>query len=629
MESPDSPLATPPLPSTRGRGREGGLHHYGNSMDDVGGAYNHPPLRRHPPPPPPPGMGPPQKLTFHNTRVQEMAMAHSSQKERSLSSLARRRGGFGGPERQGFDDFEGGAVEPPSSRDPRLNRKPTLQPPAPVAASVPKKPDIHSLLHQILSEHSYAKGKREEEEEELEKEGEGEGGGKEKMNNGLMSRRTTRNQTSCYLSVIDRTCRGVRTQLLKRQRSANDSRRSSRAKVAKNERKADTQAVVSKDKAILCSKHSDTVNLFCTTCRELVCQKCVTEGASHYNHVHYVLTAPGVGEEEKPKSEAVEDVARIASEPEPKGKAGTEDSAKAVLSESEGKVESKDEPIEEPKAEEMKGRMDGIDDEEADDEATDDATEGATDGTSKDEVEDASSAEAFPVVSLAGFELDLDTEPSSSEDEAMTDDEEESYIISLPSNLRHSESKISLPPVNFEPPPLAEDPLGCYKRILESKLSVESDEEEWAITNLGSRKIRLSKIEMARNGGGIGSYANQVLSKRLALYASNSSPSSRADSTESSPRRTRSSTTPVSEGEGDMETRFYSSLESSLEGGFPPSFSPSSQEPRPSQGAGRRDCPLRKRRRGRTGLPSPSSQRTIRKAKKLEEMMKVSKNCRQ
>lgn len=176
IDSPESPMMSTPPPPVRGRGG-GGSPHF-NPVGPPPPEENHlHPQRRHPP------MAP-QKF-IHGARIHDRPQSPRTEGASSLhqnrinsrkDSLTR-RGNFFSPlssrrgntkeEKHGLDsaDKTESSLEL-TNRDPRLHRKPnhTATTPVSSASSVmvqpqiqKRKQDIHLVLHQIVSEHSYSK----------------------------------------------------------------------------------------------------------------------------------------------------------------------------------------------------------------------------------------------------------------------------------------------------------------------------------------------------------------------------------------------------------------------------------------------------------------------------------------
>lgn len=273
----------------------------------------HPPLqRRH-------LLGSPagtQKFTFHNTRVQDLAQAPPSRLEaRSLlpaqmKEAPSRRGGYVPSSPASWSSEEGPRMETSETdslhsqeqRDPRLKRKPPPQMPVPtqVATATKRKQDIHLIVHQILSEHSYCKGGGDEIEPQLE------------IKSGGKSASSSSSVSSSFLSVVGR-----------RFPSRSRLQRSARKKVRSATSKPEVQAVTSealngedpvKDKLKLdkpsgaqsrvlpapplpirsCLSHPEELSrLCCVSCHKLICRKCVGKGRAHHGHDYGLLQWDG------------------------------------------------------------------------------------------------------------------------------------------------------------------------------------------------------------------------------------------------------------------------------------------------------------------------------------------------
>jgi len=217
----------------------------------------------------------------------------------------------------------------------------------------------------------------------------------------------------------------------------------------------------------------------------------------------------------------------------------------------------------------------------------------------------------LPDVSIEDLVLDLDTEPSSSEDETTISEdgeesvsEQKSYVISLPSRLSHgdprqhqqdrsshSDKLHSLESGGRSPqervrdevsavPSLMTECTVALKNILESKQPSASLEKEggpqWSITKFDQKKNVIYISSVCKSGQVFGSINGQVIPKKLALYASHSSPSgsSRTNSSEPSPLASRESIARGSIGDtavsdangGDLDSLSLSSLEPSVKG---------------------------------------------------------------
>ena len=321
-DTPNSPMRqqqqqqdTPPL-AARGRGGGGGggvPRHYMGPPED--GLFHPPPQRRsllgHP--------GAPQKFTFHNTRVQDMAKSPPTRHEvRTLlpgpmkEAISSRRGGYIPPGPVGWGGEEGGqrmetnSLETDTShsneqRDPRLKRKqqqqqqqppqaplPPQAPQVTIATATKRKQDIHLIVHQILSEHSYCKGGGSENEPELEK----------------VKSEQTASTGSSFLSVNRGGVPSVSRLLLSARRRSRSSR--SKPSVAVNGKGpavedrsnvklsvADCQVdpsspVLSNQRP--CSSHLEEMSRFyCVNCRQWICGKCVEKGGAHRGHDYGTL----------------------------------------------------------------------------------------------------------------------------------------------------------------------------------------------------------------------------------------------------------------------------------------------------------------------------------------------------
>lgn len=586
MDSPDSPLrqqGTSP-PPTKGRG--GGTRHYMSPAED---AHFHPSQRR--PLLVPPGPVPPKKFIFHNTRVQDMAPPPAPRLETKsllptpIKELAR-RGGYmpTSPVSRSSDEgdlkiesSEADSQEQQASRDPRLKRKLPSQTPEVVAPK--RKPDLHLVVHQILSEHSYCKGGGIVNEPQLELQE-------------IPSSAKVRG--SSFLSVI-----GNRVWSRVRYRS-----------VIRKELKTKLNTALNRPVFKSCSKHFEQLRMYCVTCAESICKKCAAESSIHHGHDYGVLKRAWDGGREallvKLESQTKPMVSDKKSSSEVPLSTQPEDKLKLAPSPPEAKPEPTKEVIESPKEVETPMELTAVEPK---------AEEGEVDEDSA--IDD-------------DFYLDIDSDGFSSSDEVMPSPaegitvephrkREQSYIISLPTCLSPSRAK-----------PLTDATMGSGASHIVAKLPTDTTigsgtsctdtatgavgsgtgghtvaklltdalpstasgtshdsipavpaevtEEEalnratdsnapkdgptqWSITNFDPRKnlIRLSKVDL-QSRMGQDSYIGQMISNRLALYASNSSPSgsSVAESSEFS----RSEDSLMSWGEGDLESLSLSSFDS-------------------------------------------------------------------
>ena len=302
-DTPNSPMRqqqqqdTPPL-ATRGRGGGGGgvPRHYMGPPED--GLFHPPPQRRsllgHP--------GAPQKFTFHNMWVQDMAKSPPTRYEvRTLlpgpmkEAISSRRGGYIPPGPVGWGGEEGGqrmetnSLETDTShsseqRDRRLKRKQQQPPQAPqvtIATASKRK-------RQILSEHSYCKGGGSENEPELEK----------------VKSKQAASTASSFLSVTRGGLPSVSRLLLSARRRARSSRSKpsaavngkgpavenrSNVKLSVADCQVDPSSPVLSDQRP-CSSHLEEMSRFyCVNCRQWICGKCVEKGGAHRGHDYGTL----------------------------------------------------------------------------------------------------------------------------------------------------------------------------------------------------------------------------------------------------------------------------------------------------------------------------------------------------
>lgn len=447
--------------------------------------------------------------------------------------------------------------EPDSaSRDPRLKRKPVTPT---TAARVPKrKQDVHLLVHQILSEHSYCKGKGENEPQE-------ESRRQLRARKGVVT-------VSSFLSHVGRRDRVRRHPLTvksvhsvkkrdpKPEPVKECSARKDNLKVELSVTELEVIAASLQNKPFpQCSKHFEELKLYCVTCGEFVCKKCATEGHQGHDYGKLKMT-----DGEKSLPQKVDPVQPKMCSTKPESELDHEGSP-LVLN---GSVEPRskvDEALTEVKEDQVSGlpRSEAKEEPELVKEA-------------KEDVEEKESG-----IELHGFELDLDDDDFSSSDEmGCSGQEDQSYIISLPSNFSHVESRPGKPVLGVSalekgrrPSSVAmEGPggLASFRKQAHQIITRGGPSSQWSITNYDPNKnlIRFSKVDVSRTGGQLSSEAfnGQLVPNRLALYASNSSPSgsSLTDmSCDVSPRLSRGGKdTPESGGEWDMETRSLSSLDS-------------------------------------------------------------------
>lgn len=525
MDSPEK-QPTPPLP-VRGGGR--GHPPSRHALEDGGGHFPHGQRRT---------LLPTQKLTFHNTRPHDMAQQHGHTHRIADRGCPRppghRRGGFlsasptgWSDDRRRIDQVEFDSLSDQANRDPRLQRKVSQSSMSMQASLVKRKPNIDLQVHQILSEHCYCRGRSEGDPalDEL----------FEKILSHAESRTMDTNKTilpSTFLSYVERRDTVPVSSLKTRTRLAKKAVIPDKVKPPE----LPVDEIPDHSKLIgSCSSHQMQLNFFCKTCRELICEKCA--GDSHLNHDHYVLNKVLGG----PKSSA--SLKAIAVE------------LKALASELQGGTEVKSDDSKEIKSEES--------------ELMETMEEKVRGKVEEDEDEDST------VISLAGFELDLDTEPSSSEDEGMEDEgAANSYIISLPSRWSYSEGTYSVAGASSQVFGPSSEPCRenyfSLKKSLAAKLPGEMQLPQWSITNFDPTKnlMRFSKVDLVRGSGPFHGVLNgQVVPKKLALFASNSSPSG-SGRTESPPRRDWDSAEGThwrSDREGDLES-CSSSVETFVEG---------------------------------------------------------------
>lgn len=556
MDSPDSPLAPPPPlpPGPMRGGRAGGGGRGGHPrhvpMDDsvVGGGGHFPPphnQRRTLLP------AATQKFTFHHTRVQEIAQQQARAAERGahLRKEAQARRGFssstlmGDPHRSEVEP-EGGSSGEQTSRDPRLHRKASHSSPssAPTTTTTPapstpgprpKQPDIHLLVHQILSEHSYFRAKTgtsPDLEELRQKRRLAATTGrtivpsthlsyvKDKVPTSLLRTKSTKQQGHKPEPSLSMERNVVLVEMSPASSGSGSGSGGSKADLSPTSAEGKVEGASLSDststlpKAVgTCSVHSETLTHFCKSCNELICLSC-TNSDRHSGHQHFVL------------SKLLDTNVRV----NLKNLKAVEVKAASLGSVPPSKM---DPPSSSPPKAEDRMAEEGTEE------------EGEMEGVSQQSEDEDSD------VSLLGFELDLDTEPSSSEDEGPADDNDPtSYVISLP-KLCHWDPRSLL---HLQATTGAkrgeegeeEDEDGLERKTLPLEYPyplpvMEAPDSEWSITNFDPTKnlMRFSKVDLSRGSGPFHGYMNgQFGPKKLALFASNSSPSgsNRAESGEPS-----------------------------------------------------------------------------------------------
>ena len=490
---------------------------------------------------------------------------------------------------------EGSSLSDQANRDPRLQRKVTqASAPAPAQApAVKRKPDVHLMVHQILSEHSYCRGRSEGDPDMREEEEEGSREAKTMPSEDLPGKDII--LPSSFLSYVDHKV-PVPTSALKSSKTRSgkkkgaglvktDSQQEEVNAKEEDESKSEETSVKAKGEKVeesglstplnfigSCSKHQQQLSMFCKTNGELICGQCAA-GDGHLNHEHYVLSE--VTDLKKAINSLVANVALSFTE------------NKSDMAKVEASVESPSQRTEFlPERTEL--------------------TQKKTRQEKEEEVEGMDYS-----ISLKGFELDLDTEPSSSEDEEMEaqemaapSKEDSSYIISYPSKLSHGESKSCLSgkrsrgkaAATNQPSPDA-TPVTEATPLTEAVPSA-TQLPQWSITNFNIRKnlMKFSKVDLRRGSGPFQGIMNgQGIPKKLALFASNSSPSgsNKSDSSEPSPPKRRwgsTESTPVdSDREGELDSRSPSVEQEQL------SLAAPAEED--GEGEGRGKFCLRKRRK--------------------------------
>lgn len=691
MDTQDGSMRQPqqdaPPPATRGRGGRGGgggvPRHYMGLPED--GLF-HPlpqqgPQRRtlleHP--------VPPQKFTFHNTRVQDMAQPRHDMRSHLHSpmkdAMSSRRGGYipsspvgwGGEE--GVQRMETSSLETDAShsleqRDPRLKRKqqPPQVPPHPPQApqvtmattTTKRKQDIHLIVHQILSEHSYCKGGGSENEPELEK---------------VRCEQAIKSTASCFLSInrggipsVSKLLSSARRRWRPRSKPVGKSVNGKGVVDDKSKMKSFSVADAQVDPLSpvlsvhrFCSSHLEEMSKFyCMSCGEWICRKCVESSGSHHGHNYGTLQlgrgknslfmkmepqpdniprSHHAGVQEAKVAESSGDIKEVSQKPKIKLGGTYEEKldAKEFCPES---VRLHAEPfvgVKRPhSALEVSSEPAKFVPPEASKTGPPEFFKQSTPLHTK-EVEEEEAEDDF--VAMGNFDLDIDSDGFSSSDEVIDhspaeaiavksqedcQQSEPSYIISLPTTRSHASAK-PLPdsPVaektsdasygvstrasaQHSSVPAADESEVPGDTISEPRLDngadggstsaanadeVDSDDavpvmveaaeslrrlgsssknsanqavakggptSQWSITNFDPRKnlIRISKVDLHPTGVSQEAYG-QLFSKRLALYASNSSPSgsSVAESCE------LSEDAPIS-GDGELNTPSLSSLDS-------------------------------------------------------------------